>query len=480
MHTPEAIYPMNATIVGGGPVACMVAIELRKRFVQVDVYEKGADIRKSPRTTGHSFNLTLTLRGLSSLEDKIQNILYSNGVQMPQRVVHHVDGSLSYQPYGTKAEHHLLSIPRDTLHRILLNQAESSGVRFFFDHECIGANPKLAHATFIVNNDVIRDVKADVLIGCDGTNSTVRHEMSRHGARMHVSQEYIAHGYVELKMPPTPTDEHALLRTLRDSRVAESFDHGLHVWPRGNFMLLAQPNVDKSYTTSLFMPLTSESSNQPSFQHLRTMEDVSTFFHQYFADAAKCLPQMVTDFLATPPSALRTLRCFPYHYGRSVLIGDSAHTMVPFYGQGINCSFEDVRTFFDIFDCHVKRNPLSVAISKTLDEFTRTRTGPGDAIMALSLSNLRELTSRTGEKSYHIRSRLERMLHLHYPDKFMPLYHMVAFTNIPYDELACRHEQDGLIIDDLCGRFDIETESHRIVESYSSRRRVFDGTTYRT
>lgn len=468
---PQAIYPMSATIVGAGPVACLVAIELRKRSVQVDIYEKAADIRRSPRTKGHSFNLTLTLRGLSSLENRIQNLLYADGIQMPQRVVHHVDGSVSYQPYGTKSEHHLLSIPRDTLHRTLLNQAESSGARLFFGHECIGANPKLARATFVVNGDVIREVKADVLIGCDGTNSTVRHEMSRHGARMHVSQEYIAHGYVELKMPPTPTGKHALLHTLRDSRVPESFDHGLHVWPRGHFMLLAQPNVDRSYTTSLFMPLVSENSNQPSFQHLRTAEDVSTFFQQHFSDAAKLLPQMTTDFLATSPSSLRTLKCFPYHYGRSVLIGDSAHTMVPFYGQGINCSFEDVRAFFDVFDRHVKKNEPGVAIGKVLEEFTRIRRGPSDAITALSLANLRELTSHSGEKSYHIRSHLERMLHLRYPNKFMPLYHMVAFTNIPYDELVCRHEQERLVLDDLCHRFNIETESDRIIESYTSWRR---------
>lgn len=469
MH--EAIYPMKATIVGAGPVACLVAIELRNRSVQVDVYEKGADIRRSPRAKSHSFNLTLTLRGLSSLENEIQRLLYANGVQMPQRVIHHVDGSLSYQPYGTKSEHHLLSIPRDALHRTLLNQAESSGARLFFGHECIGANPKRASATFVVNGDVIRDVKADVLIGCDGTNSTVRHEMSRHGARMHVSQEYIAHGYAELKMPPAPTGEHALLRTLRDFRVAESFDHGLHVWPRGNFMLLAQPNVDRSYTTSLFMPLASENSNQPSFQYLRTVEHVSTFFQKYFPDAAKLLPQMATDFLATPPSSLRTLKCFPYHYGHSVLMGDSAHTMVPFYGQGINCSFEDVRAFFDIFDRRVDRNDHGATISKVLEEFTRARRGPGDAITELSLINLTELTSRSGEKSYHTRSRLERMLHLRCPDKFMPLYHMVAFTNIPYDELVCRHEQERLVIDDLCRRFDIETEPDRIIESYTLRRR---------
>lgn len=469
----ESIHPMKVTIVGGGPVACVAAIELRKRSIQVDVYEKDSDIRKSPRTKGHSFNLTLTLRGLNSLEDRIRNLFYANGIRMPQRVVHHTDGSLSYQPYGTKTEHHLLSIPRDVLHRTLLNEAEDRGARFFFDHECIGADPKRAHATFVVNGDVIQEVRADLLIGCDGTNSTVRHEMSRHGARMHVSQEYIAHGYVELKMPPTPTGEYALMRALRDNRVVESFSHGLHVWPRGDFMLLAQPNVDRSYTTSLFMPLTSENPNRPSFQQLCTVKEVSDFVAQYFADAAKHLPHMVSDFLANSPSSLRTLKCFPYHYGRTVLIGDSAHSMVPFYGQGINCSFEDVRVFFDIFDRHIKENNSNSIFGKTLEEFTRVRREPGDAITKLSLANLHELTLRSEEKSYHSRSRLERMLHLRYPDKFMSLYHMVAFTNIPYDELVYRHEQERLVIDDLCQRFDIETESDKIIESYSSLRANF-------
>jgi 2-polyprenyl-6-methoxyphenol hydroxylase-like FAD-dependent oxidoreductase len=466
----EESYPMKATIVGAGPVACLVAIELRNRSIHVDLYEKDSDIRRSPRIKSHSFNLTLTLRGLNSLDNRMQNLLYANGVKMPQRVVHHVDGSLSYQPYGTESEHYLLSIPRDVLHCTLLNQAESSGARLFFRHECIGANPKQAHTTFVVNGHVLRDVKADILIGCDGTNSAIRHEMSRHGARMHVSQEYIAHGYAELKMPPATTGEHALLRTLRDSQVTESFDHGLHIWPRGDFMLLAQPNVDKSYTTSLFMPLGSKKPNQPSFRYLRTADDASAFFQEYFPDAAKLLPQIATDFLATPPSSLRTLKCFPYHYGCSVLIGDSAHTMVPFYGQGINCSFEDVRAFFDIFDRRVnKQNPRG-AISKVLDEFTRIRTGPGNAITDLSLANFPELSSRADEKSYHIRNRLERVLHLCDPNKFMSLYHMVAFTNIPYDKLVYRYEQQRSVVDDLCHRFDIETESDKIIEAYASWR----------
>ena len=213
--------------------------------------------------------------------------------------------------------------------------------------------------------------------------------------------------------------------------------------------------------------------NQPSFQRLRTPDNVSAFFQKYFPDAAKLLPKIAADLLATPPSSLRTLKCFPYHYGRSVLIGDSAHTMVPFYGQGINCSFEDVSAFFNIFDRHANRNGhrgTISTISEILEEFTRIRTGPGNAIADLSLTNLPELSSRVDDKSYHIRNRLERMLYLCDPNKFMPLYHMVAFTNIPYDELVCRYEQERSVVDDLCHRFDIETEPDQIIEAYASRR----------
>ncbi|GAB3274567.1 aminotransferase class V-fold PLP-dependent enzyme [Parasphingorhabdus pacifica] len=462
------VHPFKAIIIGAGPVACLVALQLRARSIPVDVYEKSVDIRRLPFNKSHSFNLTLTRRGLGSLAPKLTEALYGMGVPLPQRVIHQADGTLSYQQYGTAPDHHLLSIPRDSLHRTLLTEAENAGTRFFFGHQCVGADPNTARATFAVEGNGITEAAGDVLIGCDGANSIVRHEMSRRGARMRITQEYIEHGYVELRTPPGTDGQHALLGALRDPEQPASQLHGLHVWPRGDFMALAQPNVDNSYTTSLFMPLTG-SEGQPSFRSLRTPGDVDALFERHFADLAKYVPDASTDVLATPPASLKTVKCFPYHHERAVLIGDSAHTMVPFYGQGINCSFEDVETFAAILDRHLKAIGPTEAIRQTLIDFTAARKDPGDAIADLSLSNLRELTSQTGKNTYHTRSHLEQKLHERHPDLFIPLYHMVAFTDIPYQDVVRIREQQEKVLDELCERFDAGTEADRIIEAYAAR-----------
>ncbi|MBB6174555.1 glutamate/tyrosine decarboxylase-like PLP-dependent enzyme/2-polyprenyl-6-methoxyphenol hydroxylase-like FAD-dependent oxidoreductase [Nocardiopsis mwathae] len=440
-----------------------MAIGLRKYSFHVDIYEKGEDIRRIPPAKGHSFNLTLTARGLRSLDTGIVDLLYRRGVPLPQRVVHHRDGGLIYQRYGTAPEHHLLSIPRGVLHRALLEEAARAGAHFHFGHECIGADPKNATATFAVRGSAIEEVAADLLIGCDGANSVVRAEMSRRGARMRISQEYIDHGYIELQMPPRGGG-HALLQAFRDPTRPESGEHGLHVWPRGEFMLLAQPNVDLSYTASLFMPLQS-ADGAPAFSSVHDTVGVEALFGENFADAVQFLPSLADDFLTTTPASLKTVKCHPYHYGRTVLIGDAAHAMVPFYGQGINCSFEDVREFLRILEQRMRIGGAA-GVAPALASFTELRKAPGDAIADLSLRNLRELTDQTGEHAYHARDRLDKRLFTERPDDFMPLYHMVAFTDLPYDEVVRRHERQSAVVDDLCRHFDIDTEADRIVGAY--------------
>nr|WP_083466788.1 aminotransferase class V-fold PLP-dependent enzyme [Kibdelosporangium sp. MJ126-NF4]CEL18412.1 Aromatic-L-amino-acid decarboxylase [Kibdelosporangium sp. MJ126-NF4]CTQ97895.1 Aromatic-L-amino-acid decarboxylase (EC 4.1.1.28) [Kibdelosporangium sp. MJ126-NF4] len=459
-------HQAKAVIVGAGPVACLVAIELRRRAFQVELYERGTDFRRLHGGKGHSFNLTLTRRGLKSLQPHLIDVLYRNGVPLPQRVIHHADGSLSYQRYGTEDDHHLLSIPRGLLHHTLMDEAEKAGAEIFFEHECIRADPAGAKATFATSANGFRESSGDILIGCDGANSIVRQEMSRRGARMSISQEYITDGFAELKMPSTPDGGYALLEALRDPGCPDSDSHGLHVWPRGDFVLLSQPNVDHSYTTGLFMPLTSDDPDQPTWAKLRTEEDVRALFAEYFPDIVKFLPQLTKDVLAAPPSSLKTIKCFPYHHELAVLIGDSAHTMVPFYGQGINCSFEDVRTFFEILDRNLAGQDRDSGIRQALADFTDARKGPGDAIADLSLAMRAELKSHTDDTDFHARNKLEKQLHLRHPGDFIPLYHMVAFTNIPYNEVITRHEQQRTIVDDLCGRLDVHTEAHKILDAY--------------
>ena len=450
---------MKAVIVGGGPVGCLVARELRKRAFEVHVFERGPDPRRQQVGRGHSFNLTLTLRGLSALDGPLQGRLYAQGLALWQRVIHAVDGARSHQPYGTLPQHHLLSVPRRALHLTLLDEAERSGVRVRFGHECLRVDPRRGRATFVAGNSLF-DEEGDLLLGCDGAHSVVRQELSRHGARMDLHQEHLAHGYVELHMPPGPGGRHCLL-----PRGTEGAEQGLHVWPRGDFMLIAQPNRDASYTTTLFMPLLPPAPGGPALQTLGSGEAAQAFFAQHFADALPHLPQLAQDLRAGPPSWLRTVRCGPFHLGRTVLLGDAAHTLVPFYGQGINCSFEDVQVLMALLDELLPHAALPQALAR----FSAERQGPGDAIAALSLANLQELSAHTGEPRFQARRALERELHRRCPEAFTPLYTQVAFSRVPYDEVLRRHAQERVALDALCERYDVLEDSAKIIEAFCAQ-----------
>ncbi|WP_327253921.1 FAD-dependent oxidoreductase [Streptomyces sp. NBC_01244] len=454
---------MRAILIGGGPVSCLVARQLRKLSIEVDIYERGPDPRLPRTGRGHSFNLTLTLRGLSTLDPELRDVLYGHGVPCPRRVVHHDDGSLTSQPYGTK-EHHLLSIPRHVLHCTLLTEAEEAGARVFFDHEAIKVDTRNARAVFVAKDKGVREAEGDLLLGVDGANSIVRHEMTKAGARLEVQQEFIKHGYIELHMPPGGKGEHALrTMTSGDDR------HALHLWPRGEFVLIAQPNQDGSYTTTLFMPLDPDENGRPGLRQLTTSAAVKAFFYKYFPDAVSLLPDLTDDFFAAPPASLKIVRCNPFHYGRTVLLGDAAHTMVPFYGQGINCSFEDVATFIELFQRALTRHDPAAAVQQTLADFTAARKAPGDAIIALSRAHLDELSAQAGQQQYHTQRRIERELHERYPDHFVPLYQRVAFTTIPYDVSLELYERDQQALTDLLERFDPETEAGKIHQAFGER-----------
>jgi len=451
---------LRAIVVGGGPVGCLVARELRKRSIEVDIYEKGQDPRLPRDGNSHSFNLTLTLRGLTTLDEQLQEVLYQQGVRCPHRVIHNEDGTITVQPYGTAPEHHLLSIPRNIMHRRLLTEAEAAGARLFFGHKCMRVDTRNARAGFVENGSTVHEVQGDLVFGCDGANSIVRHEMTGMGARLDVRQEFIQHHYIELHMPPGRDRWHALPKATPGDT-----SHGLHIWPRGEFVLIAQPNQDNSYTATLFMPL-EPAGDRPGLRQLTTAAAVEAFFYRHFADAWPLIPELTRDFFAAPPASLKIVRCTPFHHGRTVLLGDAAHTMVPFYGQGINCSFEDVATLFELFDRALLHAEPQDAVLRALAAFTDARTGPSEAITALSRANLEELSARTSEREYHARKRVERRLHELYPDHFVPLYQRIAFSNIPYDVALELYERDSQTVTELLKRFDPEAEQDKIYRAF--------------
>ncbi|WP_344329486.1 aminotransferase class V-fold PLP-dependent enzyme [Aeromicrobium halocynthiae] len=452
---------LRATVVGAGPVACLTAIGLRGQEFEVDLYERGPDPRGATGLRGHSFNLTLTKRGLDSLDPAVVEALYAHGVPLPQRVIHGQDGSISYQQYSLDPSHHLLSIPRALLHRILIDEAERAGARIHFQHDCIAVDPIEATASFVADEGVVGSA-ADLLVGCDGANSTVRHEISRHGSRMTMRQEYVQDGFVEIVVPAAADGGHALMQALHDPAEPASRKHGLHVWPRGESVLIAQPNVDGTYTAGLWMPLTADG-DTPDWRTLRGRAAVEAMFTEHFADLVPMAPDYADDVLRFPPAPLKTIRCDPYHHGRTVLMGDSAHTLVPFFGQGINCSFEDVRTFLTLLAAKRCDADGPGAIAAALPEYTRLRKPAGHAISDMSLAMARELKQQAGDPNFHHRSNLEKSLQAAHPDLYVPLYHAVAFTETPYHEVVARHRRQRAVLDELCRRYDPYADKDQII-----------------
>ncbi|MEU6083148.1 NAD(P)/FAD-dependent oxidoreductase [Streptomyces sp. NPDC047108] len=448
----EARRRVRAVIVGAGPVGCLLAIELRRRDFEVEVHEKQAADDVATVGTGRSFNLTLTHRGTSALDPALRDRVHGVGAVLRQRIVHHRDGTLTRQPYGVSHDHHLLSVPRASLQNILLEEALAAGASVHFGHACVAADAHLAEAVFVTADGGVCRATGDILIGCDGANSTLRHELSKSGARMRIQQEYIPHGHVELSMVPEAA------RVLSPD--------GMHLWPRGDHFLQAQPNRDGTATTTLFMPVDSRD-GALRFRYFASRETVRKHVDRDYPDIALALPRVTEEVWDTRPALLKVVRCAPYHYDRAVLVGDSAHTIVPFYGQGINCSFEDAEVLCTSLDRHLTSDAdRHGAIRAAVAEFSELRVAPGQAIADLSLTNLEELSAHIDDELFHLRKRLERRLHQRYPQEFTQLYQLVAFTRTPYDEIARRSAWDRHVLDLLCERYDPRTQADEIIESY--------------
>ncbi|MBI1225750.1 MAG: NAD(P)-binding protein [Bacteroidetes bacterium] len=415
----------KAVIVGAGLVGALWAVILAKRGYTVDVYERRPDFREAGYIGGRSINLALSERGWKAVEiagirEKIEKV----AIPMPGRMMHGTDGSLTFQAYGEEGQA-IYSVSRGGLNIELVNIAdEFEQVRFHFNQACRGVDLENSTIRFEDTNTGVRyAIESDLIFGTDGAFSPVRQSLQKL-PRFNYSQHYIDSGYKELAILPNGDGSHKM-------------DTGaLHIWPRGNFMLIALPNLDGSFTCTLFLPFEGE----VSFEKLQTEVQVLAFFEKYFPDVIPLMPTLVQDFMENPTSALVTVRCNPWHYQHKILLlGDAAHAIVPFYGQGMNAGFEDCTILDSLMDKYDEDWPA------IMEEFNASRPEDANAIADLALLNFIEMRDKVADPQFLLRKKIEGHLHERFPKEFQSVYSMVSFSHVPYSQaLAAVAQQDAL------------------------------------
>lgn len=380
------------------------------------------------QSAGRSINLALSVRGISSLEGAgVGKGILETLIPMKGRMIHTGLGKLGSQAYGVFGES-INSVDRRLVNQHLLASAETHpNVTLLFEQEFVSIDFDKNILTFKRKDGTVYETHADLIVGADGAYSRVRREMMR-VTRMNFAQEYIEHGYVELNMPPTESGEYKM-----------ASDH-LHIWPRQTFMMIALPNIDKSFTVTLFMPWS-------KFDAIKTKEDLLAFFESTFPDSMDLIGRelLVADYFKNPKGPLMSVKCKPYHYKKTLIIGDAAHAMVPFYGQGMNCGFEDTLVLEEILDKHIgskntatSKSPDAVAMEAALAEYSIVRNPDAEAMCDLAMYNYIEMRSSVTKWTYLLRKRVESFLHKLVPQTIIPLYTMVSFTRIPYAQAMTR------------------------------------------
>ncbi|MCU0357326.1 MAG: FAD-dependent monooxygenase [Cyclobacteriaceae bacterium] len=424
----------NIAIVGAGLVGSLLSIYLAKRGYSVSVYERRLDMRKHNIHGGRSINLALSNRGIRALEKVgLADVLKANAIPMHGRMVHDENGNTNFQPYGKEGEY-INSVSRGGLNMVLMTEAEKFGVEFYFEHRCLGIDFKENEIT-LQEYEAVKRKKFDVIIGSDGAFSAVRGAMQTTD-RFEFSQSYIEHGYKELRIPASDTGEFLME------------PHALHIWPRESYMLIALPNPDNTFTCTLFLPF----EGPVSFSQLNSEETIKNFFEKNFPDAFTKMPTLLEDFRDNATSSLVTIRCYPWVRNKTLLIGDAAHGIVPFYGQGMNAGFEDCRVLDELLDEHQDK------WKKVLPVFQEQRKPDADAIAQLALDNFIEMRDKVADEDFLLQKKIEARLHEKYPDRWIPLYTQVTFRDdIRYSEALAAGKKQQRIMDELLSRPGIKT-----------------------
>lgn len=447
MQTPKKI-----AIVGSGLVGTLLAIYLKKLGHTVHVYDRSPDIR-TVEFSGRSINLVMSNRGWKAMKDVgLEKEIQKIGIPVDKRGIHLKDGTFTTQYYGKEGEA-IFSLSRGVLNRRMIDLAEEAGAEFFFNRKIWDVS--LATATLFegeTEQGEWTELNYDMVFGADGAFSRIRHRMQRQ-SMFDYSQEFMKLGYKELHIPANPDGTHKIDK------------NSLHIWPRGNFMLMALSNLDGSFTCTLFMPFEGEN----SFEQLNDEPTLVDFFADYFPDTKEVIPDLVRDFFKNPTSYLAIMKCYPWAYEDKVaLIGDSAHAIVPFYGHGMNAGFEDITI-------------LNEMISKYGDdwktifaEYQKSRKPNADAIAELSRRNFVEMSSKTADEKFLLQKKIEKWFSDKHPDKWLPLYSRVTFSLQPYSEALAIGDFQNKIMEDVLkiknieGKWNSDEVENLILEKLNS------------
>ncbi|WP_395061464.1 FAD-dependent oxidoreductase [Flavobacterium sp.] len=429
MQTPQKI-----AVVGSGLVGTLLAIYLKKLGHTVHVFDRSEDIR-TVQFSGRSINLVMSNRGWKTLEDiGLEDEIRKIGIPVDKRGIHLQDGTFVAQNYGKDGDA-IFSLSRGVLNRRMIDLAEDAGVEFFFEQRIWDIS--LATATLHIGETERgewTDLKYDKVFGADGAFSRIRHRMQRQ-SMFDYSQEFMKIGYKELNIPANADGSHKIDK------------NSLHIWPRGNFMLMGLSNLDGSFTCTLFMPFVGEN----SFEKIKTETELAQFFEKFFPDTKEIIPDLIEDYFKNPTSYLVKMKCYPWTFEDKIaLIGDSAHAIVPFYGQGMNAGFEDITI-------------LNEMISKYGDdwetifkEYEISRKPNADAIAELAERNFMEMSSKTADANFLLQKKIEKWFSDKHPDKWMPLYSRVTFSLQPYSEALAIGDFQNKIMEEVMQMENIE------------------------
>ncbi len=446
------------TVVGGGPVGTLLAISLARHGYRVGIYEGRPDSRHTNIYQGRSINIALSDRGWTSLEKlDISDAARQQAIPMYHRAVHGVDGGLSSLPYGKEGDA-IWSVSRGGINEQLLDIADGeANITTHFEHRLIDIDFETAKTTFKVRNDSELAVDSDYVFAADGAYSKVR-RLAHSLPRFSYSQTYMPQSYIELNIPANADGSHKLEK------------NALHIWPRKDFMLIALPNTDGTFTCTLFL----NHSGDPSFESLQERPDVEAFFGSNFPDAMDLLERPVDVFLEKIASPLFLVQVFPWSFNRKVaLIGDAAHAIVPFYGQGMNCGFEDCAELDRLIDIH------NHDWDRIFPAYENARKPNGDAIAELSKRNFVEMSDLSGDSKFQLRKMIEAKFSQRFPDLWTPLYSMVTFSpDVPYSEALRVGDEQNKVMEKIMAIPGIENdwdEQHVMDRLYELATETFGG-----